>query len=64
MKVQGWVRNLPGGDVEALAEGGADEVDAFVRWCHEGPPGADVESVTLLDEQPASGQLKSFEVVA
>ena len=42
LKVKGWVRNLADGDVEAVAEGAPDEVDAFIRWCHDGPPAADV----------------------
>ncbi|MCB0896908.1 MAG: acylphosphatase [Nocardioides sp.] len=47
--VVGWVRNEPGGAVAAHAEGPADAIDAFVRWCHEGPSWARVEGV---DVQP------------
>ena len=57
------MRNLSDGDVEALAEGAEDLVDAFVRWCHQGPPEADVESVTLTDEQPPIGEFTSFEIL-
>lgn len=46
----GWVRNEPDGTVVAHAEGPADAVDAFVRWCHDGPPWARVERV---DAHPA-----------
>ena len=63
LKVAGWVRNLSDGDVEALAEGTPDAVDHFVRWCHDGPPHAEVESVTLSDEETATGEFTSFEVV-
>ncbi len=63
LKLKGWVRNMPDGDVEALAEGSPDEVDEFVRWCHQGPPEADVESVTLIEEKVKKGELTTFEIL-
>lgn len=45
----GWVRNRQSGEVEALAEGAPDQVDAFIAWCHQGPPSASVESVQVED---------------
>jgi len=47
--VAGWVRNLPDGDVEAVFEGGWPAVEAMVAWCREGPPGAAVDHVDLVD---------------
>lgn len=44
--VTGWVRNLPNGDVEALASGPAAAVTAFVDWCRVGPDEARVTKVT------------------
>ncbi|MEJ2066887.1 MAG: acylphosphatase [Deltaproteobacteria bacterium] len=44
--VNGWVRNLLDGGVECLMEGNRDTVEALIRWCHHGPPGAHVEKVT------------------
>jgi acylphosphatase len=43
--VKGWVRNLPGGQVEAEAEGERSAVEALVAWCRHGPPAARVEGV-------------------
>jgi acylphosphatase len=43
----GWVRNLPDGDVEALAEGEEALVQEFIEWCEVGPPAARVESVEV-----------------
>jgi acylphosphatase len=50
--VDGWVRNLADGRVEAVFEGPAQGVEALVAWCHEGPPRAKVMRVELRDEMP------------
>ncbi len=57
----GWVRNLPNGDVEAVAEGDPSRVQQFVAWCQRGPEEAQVESV---DEKPApaTGEFTTFAV--
>ena len=51
--VKGWVRNLPDGSVQVVAEGARDEVDALLEWCHDGPPRADVTGIDVVDELPA-----------
>lgn len=38
--VAGWVRNLPTGQVEAEAQGSAEEVEAFELELRRGPPGS------------------------
>jgi acylphosphatase len=43
--VSGWVRNLPDGRVEVLAEGDRRALEALVDWCRRGPPHASVEAV-------------------
>ena len=48
----GWVRNNPDGTVEAAFEGQPEAVESMIRFCHEGPRGADVESVEVVDEDP------------
>ena len=50
--VDGWVRNLEDGRVEAVFEGLEDAVESMVEWCHEGSPQADVEDVAVEYEQP------------
>jgi acylphosphatase len=44
----GWVRNLPDGSVEAFACGEKEQIESFAKWCHDGPPGARVESVDVV----------------
>jgi acylphosphatase len=50
--VAGWVRNRRDGTVEAVFEGPAEDVDAMVAWCGQGPAYARVESVTSHPEEP------------
>jgi acylphosphatase len=50
--VAGWVRNRPDGAVEAVFEGEPEAVESMVRFAHEGPRGADVESVEVVEEEP------------
>jgi acylphosphatase len=50
--VDGWVRNLPDGRVEAVFEGPADEVRRLVDWARQGPDGATVTDVAVHEEQP------------
>lgn len=44
--LDGWVRNLPGGEVELAAAGSAAQHEALERWLWEGPERAEVDSVT------------------
>jgi acylphosphatase len=57
----GWVRNLPDGRVELVAEGAPEAVDRLVTWLQEGPPAARVERVDVEVEVPA-GAGGDFEV--
>jgi acylphosphatase len=50
--VNGWVRNLPDGTVEAVFEGPAEEVGRLVEWSRRGPRSAVVEDVRVQAEQP------------
>ncbi|ELY87063.1 acylphosphatase [Natrinema altunense] len=52
MGVDGWVKNLDDGRVEAVFEGSKDAVEGMVEWCYTGSPAADVEDVTVEYEEP------------
>ena len=45
--VNGWVRNLSDGRVEAVFEGPESAVEAMVEWCHTGSPAAEVDGVEV-----------------
>lgn len=49
--LNGFVRNLPDGRVEAAFEGNDEDVDALVAWCGVGPDHARVVRVDVTDEE-------------
>lgn len=49
--VTGWVRNNPDGTVEAVLEGGEDDVKKVIAWCRTGPPRARVDGVGVSWEE-------------
>lgn len=57
--VKGWVKNLPGGEVEAVVEGPPDKIAEIIRWCAQGPPLAVVDSVNVQEES-RTGDLPEF----
>ncbi len=59
--VEGWVRNLDDGRVEAVFEGERDAVEETVEWCHEGSPAAEVEGVEVDWEEP-TGEFDGFRI--
>jgi acylphosphatase len=50
--VNGWVRNLSDGRVEAVFEGRAEDVNRLVDWVRHGPSRAIVADVAVQAEQP------------
>ena len=54
------VTNRPDGGVEAVFEGDPEAVESLIRLCREGPRGAEVDRVEVLEEQPEG--LAGFEV--
>ena len=48
--VSGWVRNTRDGAVEGVFEGNREAVEALVEFCREGPRGARVDRVDVIDE--------------
>ena len=50
-KVNGWVRNLLDGRVEAIFEGDNIDVNKVIEWCHVGPPNSIVDDVEVRLEK-------------
>jgi acylphosphatase len=62
LKLTGWVKNLAEGDVELVAEGPADVLQAFADKLLAGPPSSKVEGVSILAAKAGTGEFKAFEV--
>jgi acylphosphatase len=59
--VNGWVKNLPDGRVEAVFEGSREQVDDVISWCRQGPPASKVDHVEIIEEQP-KGERQGFTI--
>lgn len=57
--VNGWVRNLSDGRVEAVFEGSRKVVEEVINWCNKGPTAAVVKDVAVEYEEPEG--LQGFE---
>jgi len=58
--VVGWVRNLPDGSVETVAQGEPAAVDRYVEKLREGPPAGRVTQLRM--EEVSTGGFDSFEI--
>lgn len=58
--IDGWVKNLADGRVEAVFEGAESTVESMIGWCHEGSPAADVSDAAVSYEEPEG--LSGFEI--
>lgn len=59
--VTGWVRNLPDGDVEVVAEGTRNQLSQVIAFLHKGPPAAHVTGVDTK-WHTATNKFPAFEV--
>jgi acylphosphatase len=50
--VDGWVRNMPDGSVEALVSGEEEKVEKILEWCRRGPELARVNKVEITPADP------------
>jgi acylphosphatase len=58
--LDGWVKNLPDGSVEVLAQGNPDRVRVLIGELREGPQHADVTGVEVNWDEPHD-DLSGFE---
>jgi len=55
----GWVRNLPDGRVEVVAEGDDEKLQLLIKFLHKGPSMARVEKVEVKKEE-YTGEFDDF----
>ena len=59
--LEGYVRNLPGGSVEAVFEGERALIEDCIEWNQGSQPAARVTSVDV-EWAAATGELRGFEI--
>jgi acylphosphatase len=59
--VSGWVRNVGGDTVEAVAQGARDEVERFIEMMKQGPRASRVDE-TRIEWEETDGGLTDFGV--
>ena len=60
LQINGYVSNKRDGTVQIIASGTEDQLKKLIDWCHEGPPHAKVEDVTV--EQIPPREFKDFRI--
>ena len=61
LELKGWVRNLPDGRVEVVAEGPEDRLKELATWCWSGSPWANVSEVKE-EWSPSEVEFRTFGV--
>ncbi|MFH1276040.1 MAG: acylphosphatase [Candidatus Woesearchaeota archaeon] len=61
LNLNGWVKNLSNGDVEAVVEGEKSAIAGLIEFCHKGPLFAKVTNVKATEE-PYQKEFKEFEI--
>ncbi len=59
--INGYVKNLPNGDVEVAAEGDSASIDKFIEYLRKGPSFAHVVDIQV-SEKDFRQRFRSFEV--
>ena len=62
LDLTGWVRNLPNGDVECVAEGDSVSLARLAAWMRQGPPYAVVRRYSEQYDR-ATGEFNSFDIM-
>jgi len=63
LELTGWVRNIPDGSVELIAEGPRDRLESLLEALNDGPHGSAVRGVAS-DWLEATGEFEDFGVRA
>lgn len=61
LNLTGYVKNLPDGTVEIVAEGPPQSLSQLLEWAQEGPPASEVKQVNTT-YSPANGEFGTFSI--
>ena len=60
--LNGWVRNLPDGTVEVLAQGDDRDLRELLRWLKDGPPSSRVDTIDIDWRDPTESS-EPFKII-
>ncbi len=60
--LKGWIKNLPDGRVEVVAEGSENEINELIKFLKKGPKGAKVLNIEIEKEE-YKGEFKYFDII-
>lgn len=49
LNISGWIKNLPDRNVEIKASASEENLQKFIDYCRQGPPGAAVQEIVVED---------------
>lgn len=61
LNIKGWVKNLPDGRVEVLAEGSKENIKEFIKFLNKGPRHSVVKKVEIKKEDH-KGEFTDFRI--
>ena len=59
--VNGWIKNLLDGRVEAVVEGEGESVQQMIKFLKRGPSFANVTNINI-DDEPPTGNFNNFSI--
>jgi acylphosphatase len=59
--ITGWVRNVPDGTVEVVAEGEKEALERLLEWCKKGPSAAEVSKLDF-EWLESTGEFSGFRI--
>ena len=60
--LRGYVKNLPNGSVEIVAEGDEENLKELINFCRNNPGGSKVKSIKVSYEE-VKNEFRDFEVI-
>lgn len=63
LAIKGWIKNMPDGNVEVMAEGKKEQLDKFIEWCRHGPTQAQVKEVRITTAEADPSLPETFIII-
>ncbi|MCI5073150.1 acylphosphatase [bacterium] len=63
LQIQGFVTNLPNGDVKIDAQGSLQNLNKLLQWSQHGPPQARVDKIFVTWEQTTHYSDSGFNII-